>query len=78
MTGQRGRPPGTAYDKDYRDLLTASRGLNDNDLPETPEWARIFANETAQSQRAALAVLAGTLNAPLLLRRMADRLEGRT
>lgn len=53
------------------------RVANENDLPETAIWARELAYEPRQSVLAALAVSAGIINDPALLRRLADSLEGK-
>lgn len=48
---------------------------NDDELPQTARWARVFAHEGEASVLAALAVVCGIVADPALLRRIADRLE---
>jgi len=56
-------------------VTAVARRSNDNELPETAEWARRFASEPRQSQMAALGVLAGLVGDPETFRRLADSLD---
>lgn len=55
--------------------MTRPGMTNDNELPDTAEWARIFAVEPRESQMAAFGVLIGLVGDGPMLRRLADTLD---